>query len=795
VSVHQTFDAPWTRKHDDPRKPLFKKVPRTVYPTSLEGLIEVCRTRGPEERLRAAGSHWALSEGAISDHTFIETNDPRDSHKAMSRTLHNVIPACMDQGLLDRMGSNPAPTRTGTMVHVEAGKRIYQLYAELDQVDPLDDPTTLAGYMNAHYGNPGYQGPWAPPTLGSAGGQTIIGALTTGTHGGDFDRPPIADSVVAVHLVADGGKHYWIEAVVEGIAGITDAGKLRAEFGLPIYGGPENFEVIRDNDVLDSVLVSVGRFGAIYSVVLGAVKQHDLYERRRMHLWQDLKHQVPHRDSALYTEAAFPIPDKDETFTPSKEFADPCRSLQIVVCLTSHLNFQRNLAGVTKRWEIDLPQNPLGRAERVGKILAAEDPRTGSPRFEHAGNSYPFGRDPDHPWRGKDPSFLEAACSDSSFMRGVVKQAIKEIEDFVESNGVAVGVGIGAVAAVGGLGLAALIPALFLALVVLREILDALDDDDRFGEHMEQVKNALLDPSETDPAKRAAGLFAWQLIAYLAFSDQQGDSEMEAISYAIMDRHNYTDRSCELNVDSIEVFFDAVDDRLIAFVDSLLAFEIVQEMQGKACVGYAALRFMKASRAKLGMQKHPLTVSVEVSALKDVSGSEEMVEFASRVARNPAIDGVIHWGQRNDCTMAEVERRFGDTVAAPGGDLGVWRAALGRVSDNGRLDGFSSKFTRRTGLEVVAPRLGAMTVTPGNVAVGDTVTVEWDAAENPPGASVTFHVVTAAGWIHNVADLPHVGSQTYRVGSQTPHTFGIEVGYQLNDAWRYATQYSSVTVT
>ena len=43
-----------------------------------------------------------------------------------------------------------------------------------------------------------------------------------------------------------------------------------------------------------------------------------------------------------------------------------------------------------------------------------------------------------------------------------------------------------------------------------RELLDAMDGDDRFGEFMEVMKNKLLDPNETNPAKRAAGLFAWQ---------------------------------------------------------------------------------------------------------------------------------------------------------------------------------------------------------------------------------------------------------------------------------------------
>jgi hypothetical protein len=76
------------------------------------------------------------------------------------------------------------------------------------------------------------------------------------------------------------------------------------------------------------------------------------------------------------------------------------------------------------------------------------------------------------------------------------------------------------------------------------------------------------------PAKRAAGLFAWQLIAHFVFSEMQADQPFGARSYAVMDRKNYRDRSRESNVDSVEVFFDALDDRLVTFVDALIAFEI-----------------------------------------------------------------------------------------------------------------------------------------------------------------------------------------------------------------------------
>ena len=66
-----------------------------------------------------------------------------------------------------------------------------------------------------------------------------------------------------------------------------------------------------------------------------------------------------------------------------------------------------------------------------------------------------------------------------------------------------------------------------------------------------------------------------------------------------MDRHNYLDKSCEVNVDSIEVFFDPTDkeNKLIAFIDALIAYEISQEKYGKAFVGYVTLRFTSNTRA------------------------------------------------------------------------------------------------------------------------------------------------------------------------------------------------------
>ncbi|MBC7988645.1 MAG: hypothetical protein H7Y19_03555 [Luteimonas sp.] len=674
------YGQAWTRRHDDPRTPLLPSTTEIDYPRSLEELIALCRDREPTVRLRAAGSHWALSEAAISDHVFVETHDPRNQVAAMDRTLGDVIPSRLHPELLERMKDPDFPALHGTVVHVEAGKRIYQLYGELDRFN-------IASGLGKHIrditdGMVHFAGPWAFATMGGAGGQTVVGAFSTGTHGGDFDRGPLADSVVALHLVADGGMHYWIEPVDrERFAPqLCDDDALTALYGHDRYGGPDNFRIIRDTDIFNAVLVSVGRFGILYSAVLRAVPQYSLWERRRLHLWQDIKHQIADRGGLLFN-------DSEVEAGPSKQ-----RFLQVVVCLTPHLNFMRNLVGVTKRW--NAPDAPLGQAQRVGEILnqAAVDNGTKDPVFSKAGKNFPYSPHPDNPRMTEEPGMLDRACADASFLHGILEEAQREIEKFVESNGTEVGAGVAAVAVVGGVGLLALLGALALFALLLKELLDQFDADDRLGEHMERIKNKLLDPDEPDPIKRAAGLFAWQLIAYKVFTSLQSDLSFGALSYAVMDRKNYLDRSCEHNVASVEVFFDAMDSRLIAFIDALIAFEINQEMQGKAFLGYVSMRFTGPTRALIGMQRHSTTCSVEVAGLKDLSGSEDLVQYAAALALNPNVRGILHWGQLNPSQRAQVELRFGS-------DLDAWREALRQFLPAHADDGFSNAFTRRTGLE------------------------------------------------------------------------------------------------
>jgi hypothetical protein len=679
---------PWTRKHDDPRINLIPEAQRIVYPKTLKDLIDLCKDRDAPEHLKAAGSHWALSRAAISDHTFIETHDPREgsTHQVLGRTLNDVIPGCLNRDFLVHKIANERSDELKTyLVHVEAGKRIYQLYAELDQTVDVNDASTLAGFIKQEFQNSGYAGPWAFPTLGGAGGQTIVGAFNTGTHGMDFDRSPIADSIIALHLVADGGKQYWIEPDDPDRPPLVDETKLKQK-----YPEPE-IEVKRSNLWFNAALVSVGRFGVIYSVVLRAVPQYALHEQRRLDTWQNVKKVMKDKTEPLFNAWS------SDRVRVSIDPPPQCRSLQIAVCLTPHENFTKNLVGITKRWEVPMPGPPwddtIGRLQRVGPKLADLDDRLQAPLFARAGNQHPYNPE------SAEPSLLERACADAGFLRGLLIGAIEELDAFVSSGGGVVGDGIRAIATVSSGGVFQLDMAfLQWILSLLKDEVRSFDDSSRLGEHVENIKNILL----ADEEKRAAGLFVWQLIIYKLFASEQHPLDFGAISYAVMDRKDYLNISCEVNVDSVEVFFDAGKDEdgvmraddLINFIDGLILFEMNQEFNGKAFAGYASLRFMGPTRALLGMQKFARTCSVEVACLKDVSGSQELVDYAVTLAQNRNLKCLVHWGQKNNYTQSDVEFRYG-------ADLTAWRTVLAQITDGGRLNRFSSEFTVRTGLEVI----------------------------------------------------------------------------------------------
>ena len=571
----------WRRKHDPPGHSLTAAT--VCYPTGLADLIELCAA--PDGQLKAAGSHYGLSGAAISDDVFIETNDPLEEMPAMARTLHSVLPGCMSQALLDKLRNTTPPTHYP--IHVEAGKRLYQLYAELDWGVARDD-RSLARYLAREFHLDRYTQSWAVPTMGSAAQQTIVGAFSTGTHGGDVDKPPIADAIQAIHLVVDGGRHLWIEPLDSGVFGapLVDEAKLKALYSEAAVG--REVEIIRDNELFDAVLVSAGRFGVIYSVVVAAVPQFDLHEHTDLDTWQSIKGDIAKRSQAIWIRPGRP--------------GEKVRYLNIVVSLSPCAGGSTNRVGIIRRWETGTTSG-AGIIERRGDPgdPPVIDPRTESPWFPMAGRSREYSGKP-------EPSMIESACSGAGFLQGLIVAIVDEIEDFVESNGAIVGVGIAAVALAGGAGLLLLLAPFAILVIIIREFLEEFDfDDSTIADAAEAFRVVVM--GAVAEVGLPAPTFVWRLFTDYFFKQQMEKEDREAVSYAIMDTHDYLEKNCFVDVDSLEVFFDTDGTKLIAYVDALIAFERRQQAEGLTFFGVAALRFTQGTRATIGPQRWPYTAS------------------------------------------------------------------------------------------------------------------------------------------------------------------------------------------
>src|SRR5215217_2264630 len=152
----------------------------TCTPESLADVVAIVReAEAANKRVHAFGSKWSFSDCAVTNDYVIDT-------KRLNQELQTEV----------RLKPALRPGQSPLLYHVEAGITIRDLYLNLDNLG------------------------LALETMGGASGQTLAGAISTGTHGGDKTRktsggdepmPPLADSVLAIHLVGVGGTQYWIE--------------------------------------------------------------------------------------------------------------------------------------------------------------------------------------------------------------------------------------------------------------------------------------------------------------------------------------------------------------------------------------------------------------------------------------------------------------------------------------------------------------------------------------------------------------------------------------------------------
>jgi FAD/FMN-containing dehydrogenase len=114
-------------------------------------------------------------------------------------------------------------------------------------------------------------------TSGASNGQTIAGALSTGTHGAAIDVGAVPDYVVGLHLVCSPtGKTVWLERKSDPVTTDGFADKLGATR-------------TADDDLFNAALVSFGSFGIIHGVLIEVSPLYYLQAWRKVMPRADLK--------------------------------------------------------------------------------------------------------------------------------------------------------------------------------------------------------------------------------------------------------------------------------------------------------------------------------------------------------------------------------------------------------------------------------------------------------------------------------------------------------------------------
>ncbi len=134
--------------------------------------------------LKAIGSGWSDSGAEVDDSTTHVINTDLLTGILSSTSISNPPTALIPFALKDDL-----QPRARYFVEVKAGTKVHDLNCLLDA---MKDSNGVGLAMR---------------TLGGSNGQSIAGAISTGTHGADVNMQPIADSIYAIHLVGPGGKN------------------------------------------------------------------------------------------------------------------------------------------------------------------------------------------------------------------------------------------------------------------------------------------------------------------------------------------------------------------------------------------------------------------------------------------------------------------------------------------------------------------------------------------------------------------------------------------------------------
>jgi FAD/FMN-containing dehydrogenase len=245
-------DQSWTNKHGNVQakpKRLYDVWNRWVPPAPPAGKPWEAGLAALQVIIRAAedlnlsvhglGGGWSLSDAAVTPDFMINT-------KPLNVLEIGFQPENCDPALV--------PLRD-RLVFAQCGVGVVELNVELER----------RGLSLA--------------TSGASNGQTICGAVSTGTHGSANQIGAMQDFILGFQLVSEGGEHCWIErasrpAVTQNFCDILGT------------------RLVRDDRLFNAALVSFGNFGIIHAVLFAAEPIYLLEQYVRRFSYPDIRNQL-----------------------------------------------------------------------------------------------------------------------------------------------------------------------------------------------------------------------------------------------------------------------------------------------------------------------------------------------------------------------------------------------------------------------------------------------------------------------------------------------------------------------
>lgn len=282
----------WKNYVDDHRVTVSKareKKPRN--PREARQMVEAIVSKDPGAKIKVIGSGHSASPVAKPAEYMFDIS----GMKRLREPNKNFLSATAAKAVED-----------GRLVEVDAGISIKKLNIDLAARD--------CALMN----------------MGGYDAQTIIGALCTGTHGSGFTKPPIADGVRAIEMIAvekgrrlpgkkgkRGGheaivKHYRIEPgtpsgkLLKRSSGTSlnrstgemtrkdseeiRLGRLTDRKAFEAAADRHEMELIQDNDIFYSVVLGIGTMGVVTRLIIEVEnKRFFLRETYDSATWAELK--------------------------------------------------------------------------------------------------------------------------------------------------------------------------------------------------------------------------------------------------------------------------------------------------------------------------------------------------------------------------------------------------------------------------------------------------------------------------------------------------------------------------